>query len=143
MKSPEEAVLVSEGQVTKPERPPEVEDIGEYDPEDVAAWCQRQRWFTTGPWDTEFHERRFHPKVLALYKVDRARELERERREAAQRAESERRAAESREASARWAAHKQLMRDMRKWGPENGYFVGTRGRIPRKVIEAYKEAKGL
>jgi hypothetical protein len=34
------------------------------------------------------------------------------------------------------------MRDMREWGRENGFFVGTRGRIPRKVIDAYKEAKG-
>ncbi len=68
------------------------------------------------------------------------REQERIKRE---REESERRAIESRESAARIAAHKQLMRDMREWGPKNGFFVGTRGRIPRKVINAYNEAKGI
>ncbi|MFD4646345.1 histone-like nucleoid-structuring protein Lsr2 [Streptomyces sp. NPDC056696] len=67
------------------------------------------------------------------------REQERIKRE---REESERRAIEARESSRRREAHKRLMRDMREWGPKNGFFVGTRGRIPRKVIDAYKEAKG-
>lgn len=67
-------------------------------------------------------------------------EQERRKRE---REESERRSAESRAAAQRAWEHKKLMRDMREWGRENGYFVGTRGRIPRKVIEAYEEAKGL
>ncbi|AEW94066.1 hypothetical protein SCATT_16950 [Streptantibioticus cattleyicolor NRRL 8057 = DSM 46488] len=35
------------------------------------------------------------------------------------------------------------MRDMRRWGPENGYFVGTRGCIPRRVVEAYNQAHGI
>ncbi|MGW6346859.1 Lsr2 family DNA-binding protein, partial [Streptomyces sp. NPDC055080] len=66
--------------------------------------------------------------------------LERERVE---REKSERIAVESR-ASAERAAHQVwLMKDMRKWGRENGHFVGTRGRIPRKVVDAYKEAKGI
>lgn len=57
-----------------------------------------------------------------------------------QKEEMDRRRRESAEA----AAHRAwLMKDMRKWGPENGFFVGTRGRIPRKVIEAYREAKGI
>jgi hypothetical protein len=73
----------------------------------------------------------YYPRYLA--------ELERKKRE---REESARRSEASRIAAQRRYEHKELMRDMRKWGPENGYFVGTRGRIPRKVIEAYKEAKG-
>jgi len=60
-----------------------------------------------------------------------------------EREESDRRAAESRAAAQRDYEHRKLMRDMREWGRENGYFVGTRGRIPRRVVEAYNEAKGI
>ncbi|MFC9591541.1 histone-like nucleoid-structuring protein Lsr2 [Streptomyces sp. NPDC056944] len=49
-----------------------------------------------------------------------------------------------RQASIRKAEeHARLMKDIRAWGPENGFFVGTRGPIPRRVVEAYREAKGL
>ncbi|NEB42560.1 histone-like nucleoid-structuring protein Lsr2 [Streptomyces sp. SID14515] len=64
-------------------------------------------------------------------------------REKAERAKWGRIAVERREAAARAAHHAWLMKDMRAWGRENGYFVGTRGRIPRKVVDAYKEAKGI
>jgi hypothetical protein len=68
--------------------------------------------------------------------------LARMQREKEERERSERRRVEARESARRIEAHKKLMRDMREWGPKNGFFVGTRGRIPRKVIDAYKEAKG-
>ncbi|WP_340376622.1 histone-like nucleoid-structuring protein Lsr2 [Streptomyces sp. SS7] len=68
--------------------------------------------------------------------------VEREKRAAQRRAQQEEWDRQRRE-SAKEAAHRAwLMKDMRKWGPENGFFVGTRGRIPRAVIEAYNEAKG-
>jgi hypothetical protein len=69
--------------------------------------------------------------------------LKRQRREVERLAEDERRRVEARESARRIEAHKKLMRDMREWGPKNGFFVGTRGRIPRRVIEAYNQAKGL
>jgi hypothetical protein len=144
VREPEGAVLQGEYEVAEEvPRPAKAAGVGEYDPEDVAAWCLRQRWFTTGPWDTDFQNRVFHPQLLALYEKDRARELERERREAKQREDSDRRAEESRLAAQKAYEHKKLMRDMREWGRENGFFVGTRGRIPQKVMDAYKEAKGL
>jgi hypothetical protein len=83
------------------------------------------------------------PPEVRFFKTYYPAHLKREAEEAARRAESERRAAESRESSRKREAHKKIMRDMREWGPNNGYFVGTRGRIPRKVIEAYREANGL
>ncbi|MEV5883074.1 histone-like nucleoid-structuring protein Lsr2 [Streptomyces sp. NPDC052020] len=116
---------------------------GELDLEDVADWCTRQRWFTTGPWDTEFQERRFHPKVIALYRKERARELEKAQREMEERERQERMWEEARESRERAEHQRWLMKDMRTWGRENGYFVGTRGRIPRTVVDAYREAKGL
>ncbi|MGW1231408.1 Lsr2 family DNA-binding protein [Streptomyces californicus] len=64
-------------------------------------------------------------------------------REKAAREESARMAIQRREGAERAAHQAWLMRDMRAWGRENGYFVGTRGRIPRKVIDAYEEAKGI
>ncbi|MFJ9900231.1 histone-like nucleoid-structuring protein Lsr2 [Streptomyces sp. NPDC091280] len=115
----------------------------ELDLEDVAAWCKRQRWFSTGPWDTNFIERKFLPQVLNIYKTERARELKEEERRAKERAHWEELSRQSREAMERAAEHARLMRDMRAWGRENGYFVGTRGRIPQAVVKAYKEAKGL
>ncbi|MEV3860693.1 histone-like nucleoid-structuring protein Lsr2 [Streptomyces sp. NPDC050095] len=60
-----------------------------------------------------------------------------------EREESARVSAESRAAAQRHYEHTKLMKDMREWGRGNGYFVGTRGRIPRKVIDAYREEKGL
>jgi 5,10-methylenetetrahydrofolate reductase len=83
------------------------------------------------------------PPEVRFFKAYYPAHVEREAEEAARRAESERRAAESRESARRIEAHKKLMRDMREWGPKNGFFVGTRGRIPRRVVEAYNEAKGL
>jgi hypothetical protein len=68
--------------------------------------------------------------------------LERERREAERQAQQEELARRCRESAEKRAHQTWLMRDMREWGRENGFFVGTRGRIPRKVIDAYKEAKG-
>ncbi|MFI1530028.1 Lsr2 family DNA-binding protein [Streptomyces griseus] len=61
----------------------------------------------------------------------------------AEREESARIDVERRDAAERAAHQTWLMKDMREWGRDNGYFVGTRGRIPRKVIDAYKEAKGI
>ncbi|MER6102419.1 histone-like nucleoid-structuring protein Lsr2 [Streptomyces sp. NPDC001832] len=64
-------------------------------------------------------------------------------REAAERALEEEKSRRRRAAAERVAEHTRLMKEMREWGRENGYFVGTRGRIPGKVINAYREAKGL
>ncbi|MER6382113.1 Lsr2 family DNA-binding protein [Streptomyces sp. NPDC001118] len=69
--------------------------------------------------------------------------LAQKKREAEERARSEARSREVAAAAEKARQHAWRMRDMREWGRDNGYFVGTRGRIPRKVIEAYKEAKGL
>jgi hypothetical protein len=68
--------------------------------------------------------------------------LARQRREAERQAQQEELARRCRESAEKRAHQTWLMRDMREWGRENGFFVGTRGRIPRKVIDAYKEAKG-
>ncbi|MEU8948801.1 histone-like nucleoid-structuring protein Lsr2 [Streptomyces sp. NPDC048489] len=103
---------------------------------------QRQRWFTTGPWDTDFQERKFLPQALELYHRERPRELKREADERARKEEWARISAESQAASERLWRHKERMRHIRKWGPENGFFVGTRGRIPGKVMKAYEEAFG-
>ncbi|MFD4904963.1 Lsr2 family DNA-binding protein [Kitasatospora purpeofusca] len=51
-----------------------------------------------------------------------------------------RRADESRQRAEHYARHMKLCRE---WGRENGYFVGTRGAIPKAVREAYKEATGV
>lgn len=75
---------------------------------------------------------RYYPRYLEKQRDERE---DQERRE---RMWEEARKSREQSAHRRW-----LMADMRKWGPENGYFVGTRGRIPRKVIDAYREAKGL
>jgi hypothetical protein len=83
------------------------------------------------------------PPEARFFDSEYPRYLAEQERVKRQREESERRSAESRAAMQRAYEHKQLMRDMREWGRENGYFVGTRGRISRKVIDAYKEAKGL
>ncbi|MFD4608261.1 histone-like nucleoid-structuring protein Lsr2 [Streptomyces sp. NPDC058440] len=81
-------------------------------------------------------EIRFYEQWYPLHEKSMRQEAERQARNE----ELDRRRRES----AKAAAHRAwLMKDMRKWGPENGYFVGTRGRIPRKVIEAYKEVKGI
>lgn len=113
------------------------------DLEDVAAWCLRQRWFSTGAWDTDFRERKFHPKVLELYKEGRARELREEQRKKEQCERDERMWEEARVAREKAAHEAWLMKDMRSGGNSSGYFVGTRGRISRAVVEAYKKAKGL
>ncbi|MFI0553443.1 Lsr2 family DNA-binding protein [Streptomyces scabiei] len=109
----------------------------DYDPQVVKDFMRRERIRTpdddspvTPP------ELRHFERWYPLYE-------KRKREEAERRAEWERISAESRAAAQRHYEHKKLMRDMREWGRENGHFVGTRGRIPRKVIEAYKEAKGL
>ncbi|MFF3416801.1 histone-like nucleoid-structuring protein Lsr2 [Streptomyces sp. NPDC002698] len=137
------AVTVHEmSDVAPPPVRPVVVDL-DYDPEDVAAWCLRQPWLGMTEGHEDWQKREFFPQLISLYKERRAEELKREAREREKRAEDERRAAESRAAAEKWRQHKELMRDMRKWGPENGFFVGTRGRIPRKVIEAYEKAKGL
>ncbi|MVO87444.1 hypothetical protein GPA10_22435 [Streptomyces sp. p1417] len=116
---------------------------GELDLEDVAAWCLRQKWLGITEQSPMYRNRDFFPQLLELYRTERARELRQEAEEAARRTELERRAAESRAAQQRAYEHQRLMRDMREWGRENGFFVGTRGRIPRKVINAYNEAKGI
>lgn len=88
-------------------------------------------------------EREVTPPELRFFRAYYPAHVERVRRAAEERARQEE-LDRKRRASAEAAAHQAwLMKDMRKWGPENGYFVGTRGRIPRKVIEAYEEAKGL
>lgn len=113
------------------------------DLEDVAAWCLRQKWLGMREDDESLKRREFFPRLIEMYRERRPEELKQEAEEAARRAESERIAVESRAALARAAEHTRLMKDMREWGRENGFFVGTRGRIPRRVIEAYNEAKGL
>ncbi|MFF9649704.1 histone-like nucleoid-structuring protein Lsr2 [Streptomyces sp. NPDC014622] len=81
-------------------------------------------------------ELRFFAKYYPAY-------VERVRREAERRAAQEKLSSERREGAERAAHQAWLMKDMREWGRGNGHFVGARGRIPRKVIDAYKEAKGL
>ncbi|WP_326827444.1 Lsr2 family DNA-binding protein [Streptomyces sp. NBC_01751] len=81
-------------------------------------------------------ELRFFAKYYPPY-------VERMKREAERLAEQKKLDQKRRESSERAAHRAWLMKDMRAWGPENGYFVGTRGRIPRRVIEAYNEAKGI
>ncbi|WP_055523467.1 Lsr2 family DNA-binding protein [Streptomyces graminilatus] len=84
------------------------------------------------PTDPEIrYFREYYPRHLARLK-----------REAEQREKETRMWAEAAEDRKRAEHQIWLMKDMREWGRENGYFVGTRGRIPRRVIEAYNEAKG-
>ncbi|MFF4557143.1 histone-like nucleoid-structuring protein Lsr2 [Streptomyces sp. NPDC001422] len=80
-------------------------------------------------------EVRFFNQWYPLHEKQQA--AERSRRE-----ENERRSVERRAANERYMRRKERMRHMRQWGNENGLFVGTRGRISRKVIEAYEEAFG-
>ncbi|MEU6765920.1 histone-like nucleoid-structuring protein Lsr2 [Streptomyces sp. NPDC046853] len=115
----------------------------ELDLDDVAAWCLRQKWLGLREDSPMIRDRDFLPQLIELYRNERPRELRQEAEERARREEWARIAAESRAASARAAEHARLMRDMRDWGPKNGFFVGTRGRIPRKVIDAYNKAKGI
>ncbi|MFE5542752.1 histone-like nucleoid-structuring protein Lsr2 [Streptomyces sp. NPDC056534] len=117
----------------------------EVDLEDVAAWLLRQTWLPV-PYtedDERWQRREFFPALIRFYKAERPKELKREAEEAARKAERKRIAEESREAIRIADEHRRLMRDIRAWGPENGFFVGTRGPIPRRVVEAYREAKGL
>lgn len=68
---------------------------------------------------------------------DAARERrERERRE---REEMWAEAEKVREAAVEFREHK---RRAREWGRENGFFVGTRGRIPAAVWQGYQESIG-
>jgi hypothetical protein len=121
----------------KPPREPRPDESTEYDDETV-KWFIRfkglRREDDDGPvLPPEY--RLFnsqYPSYLA--------ELERRKRAEE---ESQRRDAEARAVMQKAYEHKQRMRDMREWGRENGYFVGTRGRIPRRVVEAYNEAKGI
>ncbi|MGW2710743.1 Lsr2 family DNA-binding protein [Streptomyces sp. NPDC001356] len=113
------------------------------DLEDMAAWCLRQRWLGYTEDDPAWQRREFFPQLIEMYQSERPKELERERREAEKRDRQKELDRQRRESTRAAAYHVWLMRDMREWGRENGYAIGTRGRIPRKVIEAYKEAKGL
>ncbi|MFK0231197.1 histone-like nucleoid-structuring protein Lsr2 [Streptomyces sp. NPDC090303] len=115
------------------------------DLEDVAAWLLRQTWLPV-PYtedDERWQRREFFPALISLYKTERPRELRREAEEAARQEERARIAAQSREAARIADEHRRLMLDIRAWGPENGFFVGTRGPIPRQVIEAYNKEKGI
>lgn len=88
-------------------------------------------------------ERDVTPPEIRFFEAYYPAHVEREKREAERRVQQEeldRKHRASAEAAARRAW---LMKDMREWGRENGHFVGTRGRIPRKVIDAYREVKGL
>ncbi|MFG3176566.1 histone-like nucleoid-structuring protein Lsr2 [[Kitasatospora] papulosa] len=116
--------------------------MSDVDLEDVAAWCLRQKWLGMREDSEDFRERRFFPRLIEVYQRERPKELKREAEEASRRAEWDRIAVERRKAAERAAHQTWLMKDMREWGRKNGHFVGTRGRIPRKVIDAYKEAKG-
>ena len=117
------------------------------DPDDVRKFLRSLSWRTAES-ETEYERDRlergeFLGPEIRLYLSERPRQLERERREVERREEEARlwaRAEASRKAA---EAHAWRMADMRKWGPENGYFVGARGRIPRRVIEAYNKAKGV
>lgn len=117
--------------------------MSDVDLEDVASWCLRQKWLGMREDNEQWQKREFLPQLIEVYQRERPKELKREAEEAARRSEWERIATESRKAAERAAHQAWLMRDMRKWGRDNGHFVGTRGRIPRKVIDAYKEAKGI
>lgn len=115
------------------------------DLEDVADWALRQTWLPI-PYteeDKRWQRRDFPEPLIRLYRQARPQELEREQREAEERAREERMWEESRRAAEIAAEHTRRMRDMREWGRANGFFVGTRGRIPKKVINAYNEAKGI
>ncbi|MFJ7329011.1 histone-like nucleoid-structuring protein Lsr2 [Streptomyces cyaneofuscatus] len=82
------------------------------------------------------------PPEIRLFNDRYAAHLAKVAREKAEREESDRIAIQRREGAERAAHQAWLMKDMREWGRENGHFVGTRGRIPRKVVDAYREAKG-
>ncbi|MCT6776087.1 Lsr2 family protein [Streptomyces sp. CS7] len=83
------------------------------------------------------------PPEIRLFNARYATHLVKTAREKAEREESARIAIQRREGAERAAYQAWLMKDMREWGRENGHFVGTRGRIPRKVVDAYRKAKGI
>ncbi|MET8839678.1 histone-like nucleoid-structuring protein Lsr2 [Streptomyces rubiginosohelvolus] len=83
------------------------------------------------------------PPEIRLFNARYAAHLAEMARKKAEREESARIAIQRRECAERAAHQVWLMKDMREWGRENGHFVGTRGRIPRKVVDAYREAKGI
>lgn len=108
----------------------------EVDPEDVRAYMVRQGMRTaddrspvTPP------EVRFYVEYKPRDDARDAREAERKR----QWAEMWERSKAAQEK--RWQM-KEHMRKAREWGRENGFFVGTRGRIPARVWTGYQKAIG-
>jgi len=119
----------------------------ELDPDDVRLFLGTLSWRIPES-ETDFERERlargeFLGPEIRLYLSERPRQLARERREVERREEEARSWAGVEESRKAAEALARRMKDMRDWGPKNGYFVGTRGRIPRHVIEAYNKAKGI
>ncbi|WP_328377059.1 Lsr2 family protein [Streptomyces sp. NBC_00440] len=110
--------------------PPECPDLVR---EHLIAWGVRE----------EGNKSPLLPPEARLFKDRYPSHLAEIERKKGEREKWERIANESRAAAERTAHQTWLMKDMREWGRENGYVVGTRGRIPSEVINAYREAKGL
>jgi beta-phosphoglucomutase-like phosphatase (HAD superfamily) len=116
----------------------------EVDAADMAAWLKRQKWWMwDGDEEQEIREGRMMSQAIELYRKERARELAYDARKAAERARQDEMWAEAARTRKRAAELAERMRHMRRWGPENGFFVGTRGRIPKAVVKAYNEAMGI
>ncbi|MEU5383701.1 hypothetical protein [Kitasatospora cineracea] len=137
------AVTVYESTEALPERLPPQEPLPEYDPEDVAAWCLRQRWLPGIEDDPEWQRREFLPQLVRLYLKERPKELEREAAEAERRRKRDEMWAEAERSRQRAADHAYHMKQCRLFGEANGFRVGTRGPIPKKVRDAYKAQTGV
>ncbi|MEU1176576.1 hypothetical protein ABZ464_02820 [Streptomyces sp. NPDC005820] len=107
-----------------------------FDPEDVRAYMVRKgmrdaddRSPVTPP------EERFYAAYKPRDDARDAQEVERKR-------QSDEMWERAKAAQERYWRMKEHMRKAREWGRENGFFVGTRGRIPARVWAGYQEAIG-
>jgi hypothetical protein len=108
----------------------------DYDPDQVREFIVLQ-----GLREADDHSDVSPPEVR-FFKQWYPMHAKRQAEERARREEEVRLAVERRVSNERHWRHKERMRHMRVWGNENGFFVGTRGRIPGKVQRAYEEAFG-
>jgi hypothetical protein len=82
------------------------------------------------------------PPEIRFYVAYKPRDDARDTQEAERKRQSEEMWERAKVAQERRWRMKEHMRKAREWGRENGFFVGTRGRIPARVWSAYQEAIG-
>ncbi|MFE9456004.1 histone-like nucleoid-structuring protein Lsr2 [Streptomyces californicus] len=107
-----------------------------FDTESVRAYMVRKGLRTADDYSD------ITPPEVRFYAQYKPSDDARDERERLAREASERMWEQAREAQERMYRMKEHMRKAREWGRENGFFVGTRGRIPARVWSAYQESIG-